>query len=361
MLASYCFLNSSTAELMSLRQGVHVGHGEGPQSADAHKLAALLAPEAVPGDLEHLQGHGLVGDGHVVAHEELAEAGGETQEQPLLVRLDLVLPGGEPIEVLLEGRVVHVVHDGRLYFHGAHVRCPVQDVVLQQGFDQPALWVEPHVSRIGARLVVHQLKPPHQLHVGRDLVHDPALGYLVVDELAQVLVACEVELVSVHKGPVGVHDLPVGDGLGLGLEGLGDHLALAELDGPGQLRQRMAFAAQSEGLVPAEGCAHDLVILGQRLLHALEDLDRGGRRGKVGAEVSIRVKHDAVGVDLACHVHDLLCTFGYHGLGVVFVELLHGHEGAQGFFEPAFFGSLFYLFGELGGPLGLELDVIRVD
>ena len=197
--------------------------------------------------------------------------------------------------------------------------------------------------------------------MGWDLVHDPALRYLVVDELAQVLVPCEVELVRVYKGPVGVHDLPVGYGLGLGLEGLGDHLAFAELDGPGQLRQRMAFAAQSECLVPAEGCAHDFVILGQSLLHALENLDRGGRRGKVGAEVSVRVKHDAVGVNLACHVHDLLCSFGYHGLGVILVELLDGHEGAEGFFKPAFLGSLFDLFGELGGPLGLELDVIRVD
>ena len=123
----------------------------------------------------------------------------------------------------------------------------------------------------------------------------------------------------------------------------------------------MAFAAQSERLVPAKRSAHDLVIFGQRLMHALEDLDCSGWRGKIGAQVGIRIEHDAVGVDLPGTVGDLLDAFGDNRLWVVFVELLHGHEGAQGFFEPAFLGGVNDLFSELGGPLGLELDEIGMD
>ena len=66
-----------------------------------------------------------------MAHEELAEQGGEAQEELLLVCFDLVLAGGEAVEVLLERGVLHVVHDGRLNFHGAHVRRLVQHEVLQ--------------------------------------------------------------------------------------------------------------------------------------------------------------------------------------------------------------------------------------
>ena len=104
---------------------------ESSQAADADQLSPLFAPEGVSGDLEHLEGHGLVGDGHVVAHEKLAKARCESQEELLLIRFDLVLPGRESVQVLLEGGMLHVVHDGRLHLHSSHVSCPVQNICLQ--------------------------------------------------------------------------------------------------------------------------------------------------------------------------------------------------------------------------------------
>jgi len=179
--------------------GVHIGHGESPQAADAHQLPPLLAPEAVSGHLYHLQGQGLVGYGHVMAHQELAETGGETEEKLSLVRVDLILPGGKAVQILFQSGMLHIVHDGGLHLHGAHVRRLLQYQGLQEGLDQPAFGVVAHVARVGARLVVHQLQPSHQLHMGRDLVHCSRFGDLVVGELLQVSVPLEIELVCVHQ------------------------------------------------------------------------------------------------------------------------------------------------------------------
>jgi len=77
--------------------------------------------------------------------------------------------------------------------------------------------------------------------------------------------------------------------------------------------------------------------------------------------VGIGIDHYPVGFNLPGHIGDLLGALGYDGLGVVLVELLHGNEGAEGFLQPAFLGLVFDLFRHLGGPLGLELDEIRVD
>ncbi|VVB72154.1 Uncharacterised protein [uncultured archaeon] len=62
----------------------------------------------------------------------------------------------------------------------------------------------------------------------------------------------------------------------------------------------MAFALECEALVPAEGSAHNLIIPGQRLLHALKDPYGCCRRREIGAEVSIGVEHDASGMNLPC-------------------------------------------------------------
>ena len=66
-------------------------------------------------------------------------------------------------------------------------------------------------------------------------------------------------------------------------------------------------------------------------------------------------------MNLPGHVADLLGAFNHHSIWVVLVELLHGDEGAKGFLQPAFLGQVIYFFRHLGGPLGLELDEIRVD
>ena len=123
----------------------------------------------------------------------------------------------------------------------------------------------------------------------------------------------------------------------------------------------MALAAYGEGLVPAEGSAHDLIVRAERLGQALEDLDRRGGGGELGAQMGIGIDHDPVGFNLPGHIADLLGAFCYDGLGVVLVELLHSDEGAESFLQPAFLGLVFDLFRHLGGPLGLELDEIRVD
>jgi len=168
-----------------------------------------------------------------MAHEKLTEAGGEAQKQLLLVRLDLVLTGGETIQVLLEGGVLHVVHDGGLHLHSSHVLGLLQNEVLQKALDHAAFGVVAHVSRIGARFVVHQLQASHQLYMRRHPVHCPGLGDLIVGELLEVLVAGEVELVCIYQIAVLVQHLPVGDCLGFGLESLGDHLPLPQPDGAG--------------------------------------------------------------------------------------------------------------------------------
>ena len=77
--------------------------------------------------------------------------------------------------------------------------------------------------------------------------------------------------------------------------------------------------------------------------------------------MGVGIDHDARGMNLACHVADLLAGFRHHRIRIVLVELLHGDEGAEGLFQTAFLGLFFYLFRHLGRPLGLELDEIRVD
>jgi len=89
----------------------------------------------------------------------------------------------------------------------------------------------------------------------------------------------------------------------------------------------MALAAYGEGLVPAEGSAHDLIVRAERLRQAFKDLYRSGGGGELGAQVGIGIDHDPVGFNLPGHIGDLLGAFGYDGLGVVLVELLHGYEG----------------------------------
>ena len=64
--------------------------------------------------------------------------------------------------------------------------------------------------------------------MGRDAVNCTGLGDLVVGELLEVCVAFEVELINVNQIAVEIEHLPVGDCLGLGLEGLRDNLALAK-------------------------------------------------------------------------------------------------------------------------------------
>ena len=123
----------------------------------------------------------------------------------------------------------------------------------------------------------------------------------------------------------------------------------------------MALAAYGEGLVPAEGSAHDLIVGGERLRQALQNFDRCSGAGELGAQVGIGIDHYPVGFNLPSYVADLLGAFRYDSLGIVLVELLHGDEGAEGFLQPALLGLIFYLFRHLGGPLGLELDEIRVD
>ena len=123
----------------------------------------------------------------------------------------------------------------------------------------------------------------------------------------------------------------------------------------------MALAAYGEGLVPAEGSAHDLIVGGERLRQALQNFDRRGGGGELGAQMGIGIDHDPAGVNLPGHIGNLLGTFRHHSIGIVLVELLHGDEGAEGFLQPALLGLIFYLFRHLGGPLGLELDEIRVD
>jgi len=77
--------------------------------------------------------------------------------------------------------------------------------------------------------------------------------------------------------------------------------------------------------------------------------------------VGIGIDHDPVGFNLPGHVGDLLGALGHHSIRIVLIELLHGYEGAEGFLQPALLGLVVDLFRHLGGPLGLELDEIRVD
>ena len=60
--------------------------------------------------------------------------------------------------------------------------------------------------------------------------------------------------------------------------------------------------------------------------------------GELSAQVRVRIEHDPGGVHLSGNVRDLLDAFGYDRIRVVLVELLHGNEGAEGFFQPAFLG-----------------------
>jgi len=77
--------------------------------------------------------------------------------------------------------------------------------------------------------------------------------------------------------------------------------------------------------------------------------------------VGIGIDHDPAGVHLTGHIGDLLGALGNDGIGVILVELLHSDEGAEGLLQSTLFFLVSYLFRHLGGPLGLELDEIRVD
>ena len=74
--------------------------------------------------------------------------------------------------------------------------------------------------------------------------------------------------------------------------------------------------------------------------------------------MGIGIDHDAAGLDLPGHICDLLCALGYHRIGIVLVELLHGDEGAERLFQTAFLGRFIDIFRHLRGPLGLEFNKI---
>ncbi len=105
--------------------------------------------------------------------------------------------------------MLQAVHEGGLHLHAAVLVHHLGDVVLQQSLHHPPLGVVPEVARVRSRLVVHQLQAPHEVHVGGRTVNCPVLGVLVSAELAELLVALEVEVVELPEPAVQVHDVPV--------------------------------------------------------------------------------------------------------------------------------------------------------
>jgi hypothetical protein len=85
-------------------------------------------------------------------------------------------------------------------------------------FDERTVGVPSEVARVGCGLVVDELKPPHELDVGRRLARDAGARDLVVVHLLETTVTVEAALVRGHVPAVRVEHAPVGlHGL-LGLE-----------------------------------------------------------------------------------------------------------------------------------------------
>ncbi|MPN33297.1 hypothetical protein SDC9_180782 [bioreactor metagenome] len=139
------FLKLAYSLVHILAEGVHIRHGKCSESPQTHKFPALLFSETVAGHFDHPQWQVLVGDRHVVVHKELPETGCKAQKHLPLVRLNRILPCREPVKVLFERRVIHVVHQGSFDFHCPEISCDIKHVVFNKGFDKPSFRVIAHV------------------------------------------------------------------------------------------------------------------------------------------------------------------------------------------------------------------------
>ncbi len=110
---------------------MHIRHRERTQTPETHQFAVLLPPEAISGHLNHLQGEVSMRDRHVVIHQKLPEACRKSQKERSLVGFDRVLPCRKPVKILLQCRVVHVIHDRGLDLDCTHLAHRVHDMRLE--------------------------------------------------------------------------------------------------------------------------------------------------------------------------------------------------------------------------------------
>jgi len=125
---------------------MHIRHCECPQATQAHKLSPLFLTETVACKLYHLQRETFVRHGHVMVDKELAKTSSKPQEKLPFIGFYGILPCREPVKILLEGRMVHIIHNRSFNFHSPHFDGFLDHIVLQQGFNKPAFRIIAHVT-----------------------------------------------------------------------------------------------------------------------------------------------------------------------------------------------------------------------